>query len=422
MLNILIIYVSRRHPLRASQRDHLWSFRKYAEGCRCYYVNVAFISVPRVLRFVHFDIIIFDWSFLGARMSREWFKQCSQRLSVLKRFDGVKIALPQDEFVSMDLLCDFVNEFGVGYIFSVAPESEWPKIYSTVDRKKVKFLRVLTGYLDDELVNKVNTLAKLNTKRTVDIGYRTVSTAVWGRFNLIKKELADLFQSVAPSRGLVIDIAVGSDKFLIGDDWLRFLLRCRCTLGVEGGSSLLDWDGSLATKINQYLKENPDANFDDLEGSCDLKGRDGEINVVAISPRHLEACLSKTCQILVEGDYNGILCPGIHYIPLKRDYSNLNEVLDAIEDDDLCKSIAEKAYQDIVASGRFGYANFVQFVLDSTLADRSCKVNKSIRYKILEKGLFLLSRLIDTANLVFVVVYSKARNLRDWFRRMRYYS
>lgn len=47
-----------------------------------------------------------------------------------------------------------------------------------------------------------------------------------------------------------------------------------------------------------------------------------------ISSRHFDAIGTGTCQILLEGRYNDILIPHVHYIPLKADYSNLDEVLE----------------------------------------------------------------------------------------------
>ena len=41
----------------------------------------------------------------------------------------------------------------------------------------------------------------------------------------------------------------------------------------------------------------------------------------AISPRHLEAVVTKTAQVLVEGSYSGVLEPERHYIPVRRDFS-----------------------------------------------------------------------------------------------------
>ena len=131
---------------------------------------------------------------------------------------------------------------------------------------------------------------------------------------------------------------------------------------MESGASLLDPDGSIYHSVNAYLDQNPGASFDDAEQNC-FKGLDGNLHLYALGPRHLEACAARSCQILVEGHYSGLLKPGEHYIPLKKDFSNIDEVLRIVKEDKLRDGIVEKAYRDIVASGKWTYREFVKFVL-----------------------------------------------------------
>ena len=148
---------------------------------------------------------------------------------------------------------------------------------------------------------------------------------------------------------------------LLGDDWFRFLASCKYTLGCEGGASMLDWDGSIRERTDRYQAEHPDAGFDEVEAAC-FPGQDGTLDYFAIGPRHIEACATRTCQVLVEGDYQGILRPWEHYIPVKRDFSNLDEVLELIRRDELREEITENAYRDVIASERYTYRSFVREV------------------------------------------------------------
>jgi hypothetical protein len=111
-----------------------------------------------------------------------------------------------------------------------------------------------------------------------------------------------------------------------------------------------------------YLAEHPGASFEEVEREC-FPGLDGGLRYVAISPRHLEACATRTCQVLVEGEYNDVLVPGRHYLELKRDFSNLEQVLNAVKQDHLRQEITEQAFRDIVASGNYTYRSFVEHVL-----------------------------------------------------------
>ena len=111
----------------------------------------------------------------------------------------------------------------------------------------------------------------------------------------------------------------------------------------------------------RYLAEHPDASFEEVEANC-FPGADGGLRYFAISPRHLEACATRTAQVLIEGSYNGILRPGEHYIELRRDFSNLDEVLDLIESDAERARLTEAAYRDVVASGAYTYERLVREV------------------------------------------------------------
>jgi hypothetical protein len=291
------------------------------------------------------------------------------KVQKIRDLPSVKVALPQDEYIYTDLLSNFINEFSIDYVFSVAPETEWPKIYRTVDFNKVKFFRVLTGYLEDTTVRRINALAKREQARPIDIGYRAKWPAPWlGRHGHLKGRIGDLFQQEAPKKGLVTDISSQREDTFLGDDWYRFLLRSKYTIGVEGGSSILDHDGSIKKKTEEYLAQHPEASFEEVEDAC-FPDLDGSFRLFAISPRHLEACATRTCQVLVEGNYNGVLAPGVHYIELKKDFSNVDQVLETIKADNLREQITERACCDIVESEKYTYRKFVN---GGRLADLGC--------------------------------------------------
>jgi hypothetical protein len=117
----------------------------------------------------------------------------------------------------------------------------------------------------------------------------------------------------------------------------------------------------VRASTESFLQSNPAASFEDVESAC-FPGRDGELDCRALSPRHLEACATRTAQILVEGEYNGLLKPGFHYFAVKSDFSNLQDVLDGIGDETRRLEVVERAYRDIVQSGMGSYRMFVGFL------------------------------------------------------------
>jgi hypothetical protein len=368
--NILVVYACAVSPLRATTWEHLYAFRHYSAD-NVYYLNLAFKRVPWYVRALTFDLIIFHTLFL----SNHWggaahFGKLLNKAKALKRSKAVKIMLPQDEFFYSNLYCDLINEFGIDYVFSVAPETEWPKIYHAVDFRRVKFRQVLAGYLDDRKLDWIVALGQSDQDRPIDIGYRTAGKPYFwfGRHGFLKQQVADVFQAKAPGRGLSIDISTHNKDTILGDEWYRFLARCKYTLGVESGTSLLDLDGSIHEKTQAYLALHPEADFAEVEAAC-FPNLDGTSQLYAISSRHLEACATRTCQVLTAGDYNGILHPGWHYIELKKDFSNIDEVLDIMARDDVRPTIVEQAYREVIASGQYTYKHFVAFVTEQSLGN-----------------------------------------------------
>ena len=81
----------------------------------------------------------------------------------------------------------------------------------------------------------------------------------------------------------------------------------------------------------------------------------------SISSRHFEPIGTKTCQILLEGEYNGVLVPDEHYISVRKDRSNLGEAVRRFRDEGYRQAIAECAYEHVMSNHT--YAHRVRSVL-----------------------------------------------------------
>ena len=155
------------------------------------------------------------------------------------------------------------------HVFSVAPASEWPKIYDGLDRERVGLSRVLTGYLDEQTLARTQRILGEGRERTIDIGYRTVPGKPYlGRHAILKAQIAEVIRERAEERGLRVDISTRAEDTFYGDDWYRFLASCRYTIGIEGGASILDRDGSVRACVESRLEEKPAAGFSELEAAC----------------------------------------------------------------------------------------------------------------------------------------------------------
>jgi hypothetical protein len=367
-VNVLVVYHLRDTAVRATLSDHIYSFRRWSDHT-VDYLNVGNGNTPAYVERMRWDLVVFHYAFVSDRIVPDHFDRLVERVAFLRRSDAAKVVIAQDEHIQGERLSRFINDFGVAHVFSCAKESEWPKIYAEVDPAHVRFETVLTGYLDPRRLRALERLGRHRVDRDLDIGYR--SWFPWpslGRQGQLKGQVAVAVREAAHGLGLALDISAGgggegnqTSDTLKGNDWYRFLYRCKYTIGVEGGASVLDRDGSVQARVLAYLNMHPAAPFEEVEAAC-FPGLDGGLDYAAVSPRHLECAATRTCQILVEGDYNGILTAGVDYLPLRRDLSNAREVLESVARDDRRGAVVEAAYQHVVESGRYTYARFVERV------------------------------------------------------------
>ena len=100
---------------------------------------------------------------------------------------------------------------------------------------------------------------------------------------------------------------------------------------------------------------------------------------------------------MVEGQYNGILKPDRHYLELKRDFSNLDEVLVRVKRDQERQEMVSRAYRDIVESGLYTYQSFVELVLAKSLNGFKPAPRAGLRRQILAAWMRLADDLSWTA-------------------------
>ena len=358
---ILVLYYCVRPRPRANLADHLYAFRRYS-GRRCVYINLAVRSVPAWVDRIGVDLVIFQTLLLSTRWDPPTFRRVRSKLAPIRRLRCMKVAQPQDEFIYTDALVEFIRDFQIDHVLACAPDAEWRTIYGSLLDGPTTFQHVLTGYLDPSTVERI-ALMESGAPRQTDVGYRASRpSASLGRHAQLKPRIGEVFAEAGAGAGLRADISMREQDTLHGDDWYRFLLDCRWTIGVEGGASLLDHDGSLRAHTRAFVEQHPNASFEEVEAAC-FPGLDGGLKLFAISPRHLEACATRTAQALVRGAFNGILKAGVHYLPVESDFSNLDEVLRDMSNEEIRARLTERAYADVVGSDRFTYPTFVRELL-----------------------------------------------------------
>ena len=134
-------------------------------------------------------------------------------------------------------------------------------------------------------------------------------------------------------------------------------------LGVESGVSCFDLEDEV---FGEWLERTSNGQAVGLADLRTLPRWEDVVYYRTISPRHFEAAALRVCQVLFEGRYSGAMEPMRHYIPLAKDFSNLDRVLELIRDADVRRELTENAYADLIASGEWSYGRLIAGV-DGTL-------------------------------------------------------
>lgn len=373
---ILVLYNLRYvYPVVQSILSHLYAWQAYSQH-EVVYVNVAYGWPSHLLDHLHIDAVVFHTRFLG-RWSPDKFNAMLDICAPLRQRSCFKVAMPQDEFLNTRVLNEFIETFDVDHILSCAEAPDWDQIYRHIDRNKRTLETTLTGYIDPALRSQVDerlASALSIPQRPIDIGYRAWKAEYWlGRHGQHKVNVAQAVLDHPKAATLACDISLHPDATLKGMAWFDFLMNCKATVGVEGGASVLDETGSIRKLVDDYLKVHPKADFETVRAAC-FPNEDGQLGLACLSPRHFEACMTKTAQFLVAGHYNGIFKPWEHYVPIEPDYSNLGEVLDTLSEPGRLEAMVNQAYEDIVASEQWTYKTFIAGM--DVLIDQRCTAQK----------------------------------------------
>jgi hypothetical protein len=325
-----------------------------------YLYHDATLPLPDYVAEQDFHAIVLDVTFLTARWaSLEFLQARKDAYAFVRESSAVKIAFPQDEYDCNVLLDDWMCEWNVDVVFSVI-DSGWDVLYPRYHMQGNIRLGY-TGYIDESLINRPTKPFK---QRAIDIGYRAKKLPPYfGRVGQAKWTIGRDVERLARNTGLNVDIELGDQGTLFGEAWLKFIDNSKFTLGANSGSSLLDPIGEIQRHVRTYLTANPDATFEAVEAAC-FAGQEGLYSFTAISPRVLEAALLDSAQILVDGEYSGIVKPGEHYLAIREDASNYEEVRAAMSDAAAVTKMIKRCREAILSVDALRYRNKARMTLE----------------------------------------------------------
>ena len=359
-LNMAILYDDRSLHI-STIREHVEAFRKYSRHV-VYFVPVtgqwplAADTLRRQIDLSLFDVLVLHYSVrtsLADHLSEEFALQ-------IERHPGIKILFVQDEYDSTETTRRWMDRLRFDIIYTTVPPEGREYVYPRERFPDTAFIPTLTGYVPEDA--GLDAFATPIRDRQKLIGYRgRVLPHIYGSLGHEKYRIGADVRRFAEERKLPVDIETDDSRRIHGTDWYRFLGSVRATLGTESGSNVFDIDGSLSKAIKDLLDKDPGISFEEVHRQL-LAAHEGPVTMNQVSPKVFEAIRLRTALVLFEGAYSGVVKPDLHFIPLRKDYANIDEVFSKLQDFDFLEALTQRAYDDVIASGKYSYRRFVEDV------------------------------------------------------------
>lgn len=366
--------------------DHINAFYKHSRHEVFILSNIG--EFPKDFSLDPFDVVVVHYSLF---IAVDAYMPLTVR-KALGQFRGVKALFIQDEYRFVNRTIRGINECGIDVVFTCVPTPEISKVYPPELLPNTTFVNVLTGYIPDGLkLFKVRPFAE----RPIAVGYRGRVYPAWhGEAGREKHEIGRRFRQDAKAYRLKCDIAWDEDSRLYGLNWVDFIRSCRAMLAVESGASVFDFDGSVSAEVETFVsllgiggkqskkvkrfltgsgsyEKNPESRelYEELREGF-FKEKENLIDLAQISPRVFEAATLRTMLIMYEGSYSGALTPGRHFVSLRKDHSNMREVVDILNDPVESARITARCYAEVCENDRYSYGEFIS-KFDKIIAELS---------------------------------------------------
>lgn len=332
--------------------DHIHAFLQLSRY-KVYKYNPKELPFHYFLDLNEFDVVVIHYSL---PIVTDYFISADLRRKI-HDFKGLKIQYIQDDYRQVDQYVAMMRYLGIHVLFTPYPLEKIPLVYDEKRLPGVTKRTTLTGYVP-ERHREVDAPALEN--RPIDVGYRGREIPYWlGILGQEKAWVGEGFLKHVAHYGLKCDISCKESDRIYGKRWDQFISSCKAMLGTESGVSITDFDGSVEAQTRAYLTLHPHADFWEIYEKI-LKSYEGNLMENTISPRAFECAAHRTAMVLFPGEYSKVLQPWVHYIPLQKDFSNIDEVVTKLRDIDFLKALTERAYNDLIGSGRYAYLAMIK--------------------------------------------------------------
>lgn len=262
---------------------------------------------------------------------------------------GLLFLFVANEYLELDKKIEFINNIGADYIGTQFPLHIAKNFYKNI---KATIIETPHGLNENIYFDKGKT-------RSIDIGFRGAKYPLFIG-DSERNNFLELIKEKEKKFNLKNEIIVGDQGKLSRHEWSNKLNQYSGIVGAEAGSYFLDENGASLNKSKIYCENHEGVTIEELRDN--IFKNQNFLSGKVISSRHFEAIGTKTCQILLEGDYNQILEADQDYIMVKKDFSNIDNAIEKFLDVDFRKNIVDDAFNKVITNHT--YSQRVEFILD----------------------------------------------------------
>jgi hypothetical protein len=298
---------------------------------------------------LRFDAVVLLHSVFSNERQLHWWA-----FEAVRRLRAPKVFFIGNEYKLMPEKMAFAEELGIALLVS---QSESPRVHALYrERLRCEVAGLPNTGLDPDLFFP----RRPRAERPIDVGYRSLPAPLYiGHAE--KTEIAERWAEAARRHGLAADISTRPEDRFTEAEWAEFLGRCKAQLGTEAGGDYFEIDDRTRRRFHAWLEDHPEPTLADVRGAL-FQDYPDPVPIRIVSGRQIEAAGAKTVQVLMRGGYGGYFAPDVHYIPLEKDFSNLEETVARLRDDALCDRLADAAFA--VAHDRLTYAKLLDRFAD----------------------------------------------------------
>lgn len=334
---------------RQTNVDYAMSLAQWPHGHHVHTTNILAPWTEEMLR-CSYDLLVITYEVAALRTLPEWKWVCN-RLRKVRSACSRGIVFVQDDYTAPVLIDKLARDLELDAIFS--PLAEHADIfYPESTRYGIPTHGVLTGYIHPERARVQAALARPLRERHLDLGQRvSLVPEFYGEQAQIKSSFASEIARLAQARGLVVDVDSATTTPLLGDAWLEFLRSARFVPGALGGASAADLEGKYQRHRARIALASSL-----LSRDFKVRGAKGHLrsgSFRAVGPRIFEAAMTRTCQVLLEGDYLPELVADTHYISVHPGPSGLDSAVLRMRDLAEAEYMVEAAWMALIAAEKY---------------------------------------------------------------------